>query len=198
MTLGLGLLFLAAAAWAGWLDWAGEIERDSAALDFLATSYKIIGLATLSWMGYRLESRSMYLLALLLAALVIAHLLVHADWFSRLARVVADPLSEALPLSSGKIQLGGMFMALGIVGGALLWATIRTVRPFERPVVMVLVWMLVVVGIFTGPVNAISSLGINREWLFAEDFGQVVSLAVLAAYGVGLVISTGRRSTTLA
>jgi len=45
-----------------------------------------------------------------------------------------------------------------------------------------------------GPINAISALGINREWLFAEDFGQVVSLSLLVGYIGGLLVATAGSS----
>ena len=62
--------------------------------------------------------------------------------------------------------------------------------PQERPVVGVLILMFALVGVFTGPVNAVAAAGISREWLFAEDFGQAVVLAVMAGYVTGLAAAT--------
>ena len=54
----------------------------------------------------------------------------------------------------------------------------------------VLILLFMAVGVFTGPVNAIAAAGINREWLFAEDFGQGVTLAVMSGYVAGMAVAT--------
>jgi hypothetical protein len=195
--LAAGLVLLAAVLWAAGVDLASEVERNAAPLNWLAILYKLIGLAALLYVGWRIQSRSMRLLALLLALLTLGHLVIHSGLYGTVVHPVSNWLEGILPLSSGFIELAGMFLALAAIAGGLVWVAFRDASPFERPVVIRLILLLFVVGVFVGPVNAISVFGINREWLFAEDFGQAVALAVLAGYGVGLVVATGERSGSL-
>ncbi len=96
-----------------------------------------------------------------------------------------------LPVSEKHADEVLLFGALALIAVWLLAAAYRAANERDRSLVMTLIGLLVLVGVFVGPVNAIASLGINREWLFAEDFGQVVSLAVLGGYVSGLVAATG-------
>lgn len=196
--LAAGLVLLAAVIWAAGVDLASEVERNAAPLNSLTVLYKLIGIAALLYVGRQTQSRSMKLLALLLALLTLGHLVIHSGWYGPVVHPVSGWLEEVLPFSSGFIELAGMFLALAAIAGGLVWAAFRGASDSERPAVIRLIVILFVVGIFVGPVNAISVFGINREWLFAEDFGQAVALAVMAGYLVGLAVATWERSGSLA
>lgn len=193
----VSIALLGVAVWAASVDLASETERNAAPLDTLAILYKLIAIAALLYVGWRWHSRSLRLLALLLALMAIGSLLVDMEWFVDVEHSLAQPLERALRVSSGFIELAMLFLGLAAVAGALVWAAYSAATPDDRPVVLRVIGILFVIGIFMGPVNAIASTGINREWLFAEDFGQVVSLAVLAGYGAGLVAATRGRGASL-
>lgn len=185
-------VLLLGAAWAASIDLASAYERNSAPLEWMAFGYKSAGALGLAVVARRLHSRSMNLLALMLAALVVGSLLIDTGWFSSTVGAISIRLAERLPVSSGFLELGVLFLALGVVAAWLVYAAYRAATAGEKRAVLVVMGLLFLVGVFVGPVNAISALGINREWLFAEDFGQVVSLAVLVGYICGLVAATGR------
>jgi len=197
VALVVSVALLGAAVWAASVDFASEPERNAAPLDTLAILYKLVAIAALLYVGWRWHSRSLRLLALLLALMAIGSLLVDMEWFVQVEHSLAEPLERVLGVSSGFIELAALFLGLAAVAGALVWAAYRGATLDDRPVVLRVIGILFVIGIFMGPVNAIASTGINREWLFAEDFGQVVSLAVLAGYGVGLVAATRARVARL-
>lgn len=186
----VAVVLLAAAGWAAQIDLASVGDRDSAPLEALSDLYKLLSIAGLLWLGRKLRSRSLTLLGLLLLAMFVGGLLIHTDWFSDVLHSVTDRVAGWLPVSSGSLQLAFIFVVLAVVAGWLVWLAYAGADPLEKPAVVTLIGLLFVVGIFVGPVNAISSLGINREWLFAEDFGQVVALALLTGYVAGLVAAT--------
>jgi hypothetical protein len=194
----VGVVTLAVALWAGGVDLATEVGLDSTPLNVLSILYKLLSMAGLVYVGRQLRSQSMLLLALLVAMLTVGHFVVGSGVWDDLAYPFATRLARVLPLSPGFLNLSAMFLALAVIGGGLVWAAFRFATPAERPAVVRLIMMLFVVGVFVGPVNAISVLGINREWLFAEDFGQVASLAILTAYVAGLAVVTWETSSRLA
>ena len=104
--------------------------------------------------------------------------------------MIGDALVETLSLSDGVAHVGLLFVALGIAALGLLSVAWIKAQPGERQVIGVLILLFMAVGVFTGPVNAIAAAGINREWLFAEDFGQGVTLAVMGGYVAGMAVAT--------
>jgi len=187
VALAVAVVLLVGALWAAGVDLASEHGRNAAPLDALSALYKGLSVVGLLLLGRLLGSRSMRLLALLLALMTIGGLLVDAEWFVALIRSIADRLAENLPFSSGFVELAGLFAGLATIAGVLLWMAFTAAGTRERSAVVTLIVLFFVLGIFVGPVNAIASQGINREWLFAEDFGQVVSIAIITAYVAGLV-----------
>jgi len=194
----VGVVTLAVALWAGSIDLASDVGLNSTALNVLSIVYKLLSIAGLVYVGRQIRSQSMLLLALLLAMLTVGHFVIDSGLWDDLAHPFTTRLSRVLPVSSGFLNLSALFLALAVIAGGLVWAAFRFASPAERPAVVRLITMLFVVGVFVGPVNAISVFGINREWLFAEDFGQVASLAILTAYVAGLAVATWGTSSRLA
>ena len=194
VSLVVGVLLLTGAAWAAGIDLASEVERNSVPLDWLGTIYKLLAATVLVRLGMELHSRSMWSLAILLALMTVGSLAIGSRWFNAAAEIVTRPISDVVGRSPVFLKLAGMFIALALVGGTLVWKAYREATPFERPAVMRLIAVIAVVGFFVGPVNALSTQGITRMLLFAEDFGQVVSLAVLTGYGAGLLAAVVGRS----
>jgi hypothetical protein len=188
-------VLLTAALWAARIDFASAYERNSAPLEWLAVGSKAGAAMGLTLVARRIRSRSIGLLAILLAALVVGSFLVDVDWFDSAVGVVSSRLEEVLPVSAGFLELAGLFVALAIVAIWLVSAAYRAATSAEIVTVRVLLGLIFIVGVFVGPINAISALGINREWLFAEDFGQAVSLAFLVGYVSALVVATRESSS---
>ncbi len=178
------------ALWAAQVDLNSEMERNAVPLDILATLYKVIAGVGLFVVGRRLGSRSFNLLALMMVALTAGSLAVDVDWFHNITDPMADVVADIFGVSPWAASLGIVFAALAVVGVWLVVLALRAMQDFEKPTVWTLLGLLAILGVFLGPVNAISSLGINREWLFAEDFGQVMTLAVIGGYVAGLVAAT--------
>ncbi len=196
--LAAGLALMAAALWAAGVDYASEIGLNAGPLNALSILYKLISIVALVYVGYRIRSRSMWVLALLLSLLTLGHIVIDAGWWDDVANPITQRLESVLHVSSGFINLASLFLALAVIAGGLVLAAYRSASLEERPVVVRLIAILFVVGVFVGPVNAISVFGINREWLFAEDFGQVAALAVLTAYAAGLVVASWGSSGRMA
>ncbi len=193
----VALALLAAALWAAQVDFASAPERNAVPLDVLAVLSKLLSVVLLLHLARKLASRSFMLIALLLGAMAAGSLLVDAAWFGDVLDVFSDPLERVLPFSSGFIELAVLFLALAVIAGGLVLASWRAARPAEKPALVVLIALLFVLGLFVGPVNAIASTGINREWLFAEDFGQVVSMALVTGYLAALVVAVAEQSGRL-
>jgi hypothetical protein len=181
------LVLLAAAWWAAEVDYASVLKRNSMPLDVLSAGYKVLIVAGLIVVARRTQSRSMYLLGALVAALGIGSLIVNAQWSEDLLGGLADRVVDVLPVGRGIVQLGAMFVVLAVLAGWLVWQAYVNARPEERTAVLTIIGLLFLVGVFVGPINAISTQGYSRAWLFAEDFGQVVSLALFGSYTAGLV-----------
>jgi hypothetical protein len=196
--LAAGLVLAAATSWAAAVDLGPDMGLNSGPLSVLSILYKLIGIAALIYVGRQMRSRSMWILALLLSLLTLGHFVIDAGWWDDVAHPITQRLEPILHVSSGFINLASMFLALAVIAGGLVWNAYRSASLEERPVVVRLITILFVVGVFVGPVNAISVFGINRLWLFAEDFGQAAALAVLAAYVMGLVVATWERSGSVA
>ena len=186
VTLGL----LAMTLWAAKLDYDRPIERNKVPLDVLSASFKILALVGLVIVARRLASRSLFMIAGFVAALLAGSFIINSDLLDGLFGPVADLLDPLLPVAGQIVKYVIMFTALGVVAAVLLHLAYTWARPFERTVVLILVGMMVVVSVFVGPINALSIQGWSREWLFAEDFGQVVTLALLTGFTSGLVVAT--------
>ncbi len=184
------LVLLVAAVWAARVDFASQPERNAVPLEALAIIFKLLSVAMLAYLAQKLASRSLMLIAVLLALMAAGSLLVDASWFGDLLAAFSEPLEGILPVSSGFIELAGLFLALAAIAGGLVLASWRAAQPAEKHLLLVLLALLFVLGVFVGPVNAIASAGINREWLFAEDFGQAITLALMAGYVSGQVVAT--------
>lgn len=178
------------AIWAAQVDLNSQLERNAVPLDILATVYKVVAGIGLFVVGRRIVSRSFNLLALMMGALTAGSLLVDVDWLDSITGPLAAVVADLFGVSTWAASLGVVFAALAVVGVLLVVLALRAMQDFEKPTVWKLLVLLAVLGVFLGPVNAISSLGINREWLFAEDFGQVMTLAVIGGYVAGLVATT--------
>jgi hypothetical protein len=193
VALAVGLVLFGVGVWAGAADLASEYGTNSVPLGVLSLLYKLLSIAALLYVAARWHSRSLRILALLLALLELGHLVVHTGWFNHTVYLFLRPVVRVLPVSMRLVWMGGMFVALGVLGIGLVWLAFRRAGVAEKPVVVRIIAIIAVLGVFAGPVNAISVFGISKEWLVAEDFGQVLALAVLAAYGAGLVVATRER-----
>ncbi|MCP3995347.1 MAG: hypothetical protein GY722_09815 [bacterium] len=193
----LTAILLAAGMWAAAIDLASEPDRNAVPMELLVTLYKALSAAGLAWVGHLTNSKSMRLLALLLGLMTVGGVLVDLTWFTDAIGSVTDRLAEFVSFSSQTIELAGLFLALAILAGGLVVAAFRATRAKERRAVFTLLALLALVGVFVGPVNAIAAAGINREWLFAEDFGQIVSMSMLAGYVAGLVVAVSSGSIRL-
>ena len=171
-------------------DLASPLERRPVPLEMAALICKLVIVAGLITIGRRTHSTSIRLLAGLVALLAVAGPAVDWSFVDSLVEAIADPFVEGLSLSRKVVHNGILFGALGIAAIGLLATAWVKATPEERPMVGVLILLLMAVGVFTGPVNAVAAAGINREWLFAEDFGQAVALAVMAGYVAGRAVVT--------
>ena len=189
VTLGL----LAMTLWAAKLDYDSPIERNKVPLDVLSASFKILALVGLVVVARRLASRSLFMIAGYVGALFVGSIIINSDLLSTVFSPVADLLDPLLPVSGQTIKYVIMFSALGVIAAVLLYLAYTWARPFERRVVLTLIGMMLVVSVFVGPINALSIQGWSREWLFAEDFGQVLTLALLTGFTSGLVVATTPR-----
>ncbi len=191
IALGVAVVLVLATVWASLPDIAAKPERDTLRLDVLTITMKLACAAGLVVLGRRLQSRSYSIIALLFLLLVVGNRLLDAGWFNALMDRVGAQVARVFPVSSGFAELASLFFGLAVVVGGLLLAAWRMAAPGERWTVATLLGLVAMVGVFAGPVNAVSALGINWEWLFAEDFGQSLSMALVTGYVAGLLAATG-------
>ena len=90
--LAAGLVLMAAALWAAGVDYASEIGLNAGPLNALSILYKLISIVALVYVGYRIRSRSMWVLALLLSLLTLGHIVIDAGWWDD----VANPITQRL------------------------------------------------------------------------------------------------------
>ncbi len=193
--IGVSAVLLTLAVWAAMADDRPFYDEESVSLAALSTIGKLLSLFALVVVGRIRRSRSMYLLAGLVAALLVGSSAIKSDWFGDILWGIINVIADIVPVSAGMLELAAMFLGLAVVAGVLVWLAYSNARADERSVVVTLIGILFGVGIFVGPVNALSTQGWSREWLLAEDLGQAVTLAVLAGYSVGLMISSRLRAT---
>jgi hypothetical protein len=189
VALGVTFVLQAAGLWAARSD-LESTERYPSGLDLLAPMYKYLIVVGLLAVGWRIGSASFKLLALLVAALAAGSLIVNnyenqLKFYDSLA-----PIADRLPVSSGFLGNAMIFLTLAAVGGGLVLLAYRKAGTADRHQVLVVIGLLFLVGVFVGPVNAISAATESSAWSFAEDFGQVVTLAILAGHVAGLVVAT--------
>ena len=190
VAVALTVVLVLAALWAAKLDYDSVYERNSVPLDVLSALYKALSIAGLIVVGRRLKSRSIYIIAALVAALAVGSLFVNSSLSDTLINPIATLISDNLPVSHGFAHFGIIFCSLAAIAGAMVFVAYTGARSWERSTVLILIGILFLEGVFVGPVNAISTQGFTREWLFAEDFGQVISLAILTGYTSGLIVAT--------
>lgn len=181
------LLLLGALA-AARVDLNSPLERNPAPLELSATVSKLIAAAGLLLLARMLRSVSLLTIAVTVLLLAIEGRFHTLGLFDG---VVAGPgrfLADTFSISRVFVTSAIPLAAAGFLVVVLLAYAYSKAGTADRHLVVSLVVLLAVDGIFAGPVNAIASLGISREWLFAEDFGQAVVLAVLAGYVVGRVV----------
>lgn len=171
-------------------DLASPVERRPVPLEIATFVGKLVVAGGLTIVARRTGSISLRLLAVLAGLLAVAGLLPTIDLVNTAINGVAGVMSDVVGISGVAARLGLLFIALGVAALGLIVVAWTKARPDERPVVKALIVMFAVVGVFAGPTNAIAALGISREWLFAEDFGQAVMVAVMAGYVAGLVAAT--------
>ncbi len=194
VAIAVTVVLLMMALWAAKLDYDRPLVRNTVPLTVLSALFKGLALAGLLVVARRLASRSIYLIAGFVAALIAGTVIINSDALSTMFDSIADWAEPVLPVSGQTAKYVLMFSVLAVVTAVLLYLAYSSARPTEREAVLVLIGLLLVVGVFVGPVNALSIQGWSREWLFAEDFGQVVSLALLTGYTSGLVVASSHRS----
>lgn len=185
----VGGVLLFGALWAGKIDLDSVPERNSDPLDLLSAGYKVLIVGGLLIVARRTASTSFKLLAGLVAALTVGSIVVNAGVFGERLYDTIGPIADSLPVSAGFVGLAFIFLSLAAIAGSLVFAAYAVAAPHERSAVIIVIVLLFLVGLFVGPVNAISAIGISREWLFAEDFGQVATLSLLGGYTAGLMVA---------
>lgn len=136
--------------------------------------------AGLLFIGYRRHSRAFYILAGLIALIAIEE-----------AFHVLNPVSEWLGRHATWALIYGLVALVGLGG---LGLSHRLGSEVERPVVRNLAILLILGGLFGGPVSVVAARTNQLRWLFVEEFGEGLVFAIIGGYVAGLCVRFGSRS----
>lgn len=118
-----------------------------------------------------------------------------SDWLAGVANIENRWNTVRLSVLNGALIYG--FVA--IIGVSLLVISHRRGSPAERRVVRNIAILLLVGGIFGGPISTTSYwTDETRRVMFIEEVGETLVFAVIAGYVAGLVVLSKRRADPLA
>lgn len=190
-------LFVIGGILAAVLDVATESEWDPAILQawtLVAQTLTAVGLFVL---GRWRHSMSFTVLGVLISLIVIEeafHVLNPvSDWLAAMANIESRWTTVRLSVLNGVLIYG--FVA--ILGVALLLVSHWRGSPAERRVVRNIAILLLIGGIFGGPIST-SSYWVEdtRRVIFIEEIGETLVFAVMVGYVAALVFLTRRRMET--
>lgn len=187
-------LFLVGGILAAALDVVTGSEWDPAILQAWTLVSQILAAAGLFVLGRLRRSVSFTVLGVLIALVVIEeafHVLNPvSEWLAAMADIENRWNSVRLSVLNGVLIYG--FVA--ILGVALLLVSHWRGSPAERRVVRNIAIMLIVGGIFGGPIST-SSYWVEdtRRVIFIEEIGESLVFAVMVGYVAALLFMTRRR-----
>ena len=139
------------------------------------------------YLGKNEQSRSFTVMAVLVVVIIIEetfHVMNPlAVWLVDRAR----ELSDWSGIRFGFLAVGLIYGVIAAIGFAMILLAYRQGTASERIVVRNMTLLLIVGGLFGGPIGAAGALGNQRRWLFIEEFGEAVVFALIAGYTAGLV-----------
>lgn len=196
VALFVAALFVLGGLLAAGLDLADPDRWDPATLQTWTLLPQTLAAAGLLLLGRWRSSLSFTVMGVLIVLIVIEeafHVLNPVSaWLAELAQIENTWTTVRLGLLNGVLIYG--FVAL--LGLALLVVSHYQGSPAERRVVRNLALLLVVGGIFGGPISTLSYFGDIRVWMFVEECGETIVFAVMAGYVAGLVAVTRRAVTS--
>jgi len=179
--------FLAGSALALGLDFVSAAGWDAPTLQAWTLVPQVLALAGLLFLGFRSASASFTVLAALLA-------LVAIEEAFHVLNPIAAILSDGATAGShwtgfwlSVLVFSLIYGLVALIGLAMIFLSHRRGSVAERPVVRNLALMLVVGGLFGGPIGALLSSGRIGRWPYVEELGEAVVFAVIAGYVAGLV-----------
>ena len=182
-----GASFAAVAVLALAVDLRSGNSWDAQTLQASALFTQVAAGLGLWYLGRIHRSRGFVLLAVLVTLVAFEeafHILNPlAELLSSLARAVADLLG----LRAGVLAAGFIYGFVAAAGFALIILAYLGADVSERRVVLNLTILLVVGGIFAGPVGALGHLGNPRFWVHLEEFGEAIVFTAVGGYVAGLV-----------
>jgi hypothetical protein len=189
-------VFLVGAILAAGLDLTDADRWDPATLQSWTLVPQVFVVVGLFILGRWRRSRSFAVLGVLIALIVIEeafHVLNPVSaWLAAITGIEETWTDVRLGLLNGVLIYG--FVA--VVGGTLLIASHWRGSPAERRVVRNIALILLVGGIFGGPISTASNWGDVRTWMFVEECGETAAFAVMAGYVAGLLVASRRRSSS--
>jgi hypothetical protein len=180
VALFVAVAFLGGTLVAATIDVISGIGWSSPTLQAWALVPQVVSAAGLVYIGYRRSSRAFYILGGLIVLIVIEE-----------AFHVLNPVSDWLARNSTWALVYGLVAFIGLLGLAL---SHRFGTETERPVVRNLAILLILGGIFGGPVSVVASRTNQPEWLFVEEFGEALVFAIIGGYVAGLAVRFGSKS----
>ncbi len=175
-----GVAFLAGTLVAAAVDLRSGIGWSSPTLQAWTLVPQVACAAGLTYIGYRRNSRAFYILGALIVLIVIEE-----------AFHVLNPVSEWLGRNATWALVYGLVAFIGLIGIAL---SHRFGSDVERPAVRNLAILLILGGLFGGPVSVVAARTNQLRWLFVEEFGEALVFAIIGGYVAGLSVRFGSRS----
>lgn len=193
-------LFVAAAFGAGGViaaavDLYSDSGWDSPVLQAWTLVPQVLASGGLLFLGRNARSKSFAILGALVALIVVEE-----------AFHVLNPVAARLA-EVARWARQWSDIRLGVLNGALVYGFIAAVglgmlavshwhgSVGERRVVRNLAVLLLMAGIFGGPISILSGMGNYRLWLFIEELGEATVFALIAGYVAGLVALFRAQST---
>jgi len=148
----------------------------------------------LGWLAYKRGCRAFWILGGLIGLIAVEeqfHILNPvAAWLDAAAQWTRQRI--AIPHTG--LSALRIYMAVAMTGFLLLALSYLAGSASERLVVRNVSLLLVLGGIFGGPVSVLSAALGSRNWQTAEESGEAVVFAIIAGYVGGLIALVAARS----
>lgn len=147
-------------------------------------------------LGRAQRSRSYSILAALILLVVVEEAFHVLNPVAARLTTVADWANEWTGVSTGVLAEVLLYGLVAAIGFALLAISYWYGSWNERLAVRTIMMLLLIGGLFAGPVSMLSSADQGGRWLYIEELGEGLAFSLIAGYVLGLIVSESAARST--